>query len=189
VVDKDGLRGSADPHALSDDSAPHVLIRLEDGQTMLTRKALLQAQPDGSYYLPLSFAELQAAAEHHDEIVVPVVEEEVRVAKRSVESGRVRLTKTVDEREVLIDQPLLEEHVEVNRIAVNQMVDAPPPIRYEGDTMIIPVLEEVVVVDIKLMVREEIHVIRTRQEVHQPQSVMLRREEVAVERDPENGSA
>jgi uncharacterized protein (TIGR02271 family) len=117
-----------------------------------------------------------------EEVVVPIIEEQVDVQKREVEKGRVRLIKTVNEREVVIDQPLVEEHVDIDRVPVNQMVDSAPPIRHEGDTMIIPVLEEVVVVEIRLMVREEIHVTRRRVETHKPQNVTLQREEVDVER-------
>jgi uncharacterized protein (TIGR02271 family) len=185
VVDRDGQSGSAARGQLLDPSH-HALIRLQGGQAVMVEKGLLQMQADGSYMLPLRFADLQQAAERHDQLVVPVVQEEVQVAKRSVESGRVRIIKTVDQREVLVDQPLMHEHAEVERVPINQMVDEAPPIRYDGDTMIIPVLEEVVVVEIRLMVREEIRVTRSRTEVHEPQSITLRRENVIVERDNED---
>jgi stress response protein YsnF len=86
---------------------------------------------------------------------------------------------------VLVDQPLAEEHVDIDRVVVNQMVDEPPPVRYEGDTLIVPVLEEVIVVDVRLMVREEVRITRRREQVHKPQSVTLRREDVIVEPVPD----
>jgi uncharacterized protein (TIGR02271 family) len=183
VVDREGQRGSAQ---LVNHDENQVLIRLDNGQAMQVDRTLLKAQADGSYTIPLRFADLSATrAEQH---VIPVIEEAVRVDKQAVESGRVRLTKTVEKRDVLIDEPLMQEEVEVNRVVLNAMVDKAPPIRYEGDTMIIPVLEEVVVVEVKLMLREEIRVTRTRHEVHNPQTVTLRREDVVVARETETGS-
>jgi len=181
VFDADGQRASAVREDYLASHSDHVLVRLDNGQAVLVEKRLLQEQPDGSAVLPLRFSALTQTADA-GQLVVPVIEEEVSVEKRPLESGRVRITKTVDEREVLVDQPLMQEEVEVKRVTVNRMVDEPPEIRHEGDTMIIPILEEVVVVEIKLMVREEVRVTRARREVHAPQQVSLRREDVVIER-------
>jgi stress response protein YsnF len=45
-------------------------------------------------------------------------------------------------------------------------------------------VEEVLVVEKRLMLREEIHIRQQRIETHQPQRVTLRSEEVQVERVP-----
>ena len=115
-------------------------------------------------------------------IVVPVVSEELRVGKTTVKTGQVRLIKTVTEREEVVDEPLLREDVEVLRVPVGLMVDAAPAVRYEGDMMIVPVLEEVLVVEKRLRLKEELHITRRQTQTHAPQSVTLRSEEVAVER-------
>lgn len=181
VVDRDGRVGQL-VRASGDTARERVLVRLDDGGSFLLKSSLLEPQPDGSYRMALSFDELAAkAALDESEVIIPVVEEVVTVEKREVERGRFRITKSVSERDVLVDQPLFQEHVEVERVPVNQMVDSPPEIRYEGDTMIVPVLEEIVVVDIRLMVREEIHIKRQREEVHAPQHVTLRREDVTID--------
>ncbi len=119
-----------------------------------------------------------------DELVVPIIGEEAHVGVREVERAKVRINKTVTEREEVIDQPLQTEEVTVERIVVNQPVDAPPPVRYEGDVMIVPLVEEVLVVERRLVVREELHIAKRRVEVHKPQTVVLRREEASVERIP-----
>lgn len=181
VIDRDGRTAWVAP---SPAEAPNgrVLVRLEDGGGLLLDSAALQAQADGSYTVPLSFSELVAHMQNAEgEIVLPIIEEEIVVGKREVERGRFRLTKQVTERDVLVDHPLMQEHVNVERVPVNQMVDTPPDIRYEGDTMIVPVLEEVVVVEVRLMVREEIRITRQREQVHQPQHVTLRREEMKID--------
>lgn len=182
IVDKDGLRGTAKVHELRHEDTDRVFIQLENGRTVLVEKRLLQGQRDGSYYLPLSLTDVQETqVRSSDELVLPVIAEEIEVHKRTVDKPRVRISKTVQERDVIVDEPLMQEHVEVNRVVVNRMVDEPPAIRYEGSTMIVPVLEEVVVVEVRLMVREELHIIRSREEAHKAEHVVLRREEVEVE--------
>jgi uncharacterized protein (TIGR02271 family) len=116
------------------------------------------------------------------EKIVPVIVEELDVQTRQVESGAVRLTKTVHEHERLIDPPLWQEEVEVKRLTVNRMVDGPLSVRYEGDTMIVPILEEVLIVEKRFMLKEELHISKRRVETHTPQRVTVRSEEVTVER-------
>jgi len=124
------------------------------------------------------------------EIVVPVVREELEVSKRVVPREHVRLTKTVDQREQIVDVPLFDEQIEVQRIPMERVVASPSAPRQEGDTWIYPVYEEVLTVEKRLVLREEVHVKRTRRAVHKPQSVTLRREEVEVIRtDPKDTTA
>ncbi|MCA1628121.1 MAG: YsnF/AvaK domain-containing protein, partial [Acidobacteria bacterium] len=61
----------------------------------------------------------------------------------------------VREREEIVDELLLKEAVEVERVIINREVDAPVPVRYEGETMIVPVLEEMLVVEKRLVLKEE----------------------------------
>lgn len=117
-----------------------------------------------------------------EKIVIPVVQEEVVIGKREVEAGRVRVTKTVREREAVVDEPLFREQVQVERVPVNRVIDAPVDVRHEGDTLIVPVVKEVLVVEKRLMLVEELHITKVRQAEHQPQSVTLREEVVDVKR-------
>jgi len=65
------------------------------------------------------------------------------------------------------------------------MVDSPVEVRTEGDTTIYPVLEEVMVVEKRLMLREEIHVTKRHEEFRDPQHLTLRKEELDVDaREP-----
>jgi len=185
VTGKEGLRGTVKASQLQGRSDPQVLMRLDNGQEVLVPTASLVPLADGSYYVSLSLADLQghmSARQVGETRIVPVIMEELDVQTRQVETGAVRLTKTVHEREELIDEPLWQEKVEVKRVAVNRVVDSPPSVRHEGDTMIVPVLEEVLVVEKRLMLIEELHISKQRVETHNPQRVTLRSEEVAVER-------
>jgi uncharacterized protein (TIGR02271 family) len=114
--------------------------------------------------------------------IVPVIEEQVSVGKRVVERERVRLRTRTSAREEIVDVPLVEEEVRVQRVEVGRIVDAPEPPRQHGDTLVVPVYEEVLVVEKRLLLREELHVTRVRHERHDRRSVVLRREDVEVER-------
>ncbi|PJJ54986.1 YsnF/AvaK domain-containing protein [Hymenobacter chitinivorans] len=123
-------------------------------------------------------------------LVIPVIEEQAVINREVVESGRVRLAKTVHEREELLEIPLQHEEVLVERVPVNQFVAdgaATPGLRYDGDTTIIPVLREVVVT--RLLVVEEIRVTKRTQTTMLTQPITLRHEEMHIERNPAAGAA
>jgi stress response protein YsnF len=125
-----------------------------------------------------------------DTLTVPVVREEVQVDKRLVDTGRgVRIHKTVAELPCHIDERLLRDEVEVSHVPVDRIVplDAAPATRYEGETLVIPILEEVLVVERRVRIKEELHITRTRHEEHHAETVMLKAEQVSVERFDEAG--
>src|SRR5687767_1435988 len=99
IVDADGQRATVGREDYLAEGNDHILVRLEDGQAVLVERRVLEEQADGSLALPIQFAMLTQTA-RDGQLVVPVVEEEVSVEKRPVETGRVRITKTVDERDV-----------------------------------------------------------------------------------------
>jgi uncharacterized protein (TIGR02271 family) len=117
-----------------------------------------------------------------DQIRVPVIEEELEVGKRRVESARVSVRTVPRERDELVEQPLESMEVEIERVAIDRQIDAAPEIRNEGETLIIPVVEERLVVEKRLFLREEIHVHRRRTVTQFRQNVTLRSQEVIVER-------
>ena len=84
----------------------------------------------------------------------------------------------------MVDEPLLRETVEVARVPVGTYADQPQPIRHEGDVIVVPVYEEVLVVEKRLLLREEVRITRHRDETRDPQEVSLRRTRVEVERLP-----
>jgi uncharacterized protein (TIGR02271 family) len=189
-----GIRGTVDTSQWPlDGTRREILVRLADGRQVMAPADALHRLPDGGYRLSLGgtdLSDLSAAVENAAgrRVVIPVVSEELAVGKRDVEAGRVRITKLVREEQQTVDQPVFAEEVVVERVAVNRMVDGPVQVRHEGETMIVPLLEEVLVVEKRLMLREEIRVTRRRNETHRPQTVTLRKEEVKVERvEPDAG--
>lgn len=116
---------------------------------------------------------------------IPVVEEQVQIGKKVVETGKVHISKTVHEELTDVDIPFVHEEVEVERVELNQYVDTPPPaVRYEGDTMIISVLKEEVVLQKRLVLVEELHVTKKKVETHQTRQMPLKKEEITIERIP-----
>lgn len=113
--------------------------------------------------------------------VIQVVEEVARVTKREVETGRVRLHKTVREVDEPVEVLLRQEELEVERVPVGRIVPEAPAPRQEGDTTVIPVLEEVLVVEKRLFLKEELRVRRKATERTAREVVRLRKEEVTVE--------
>lgn len=194
VRGRNGILGEIDP-AFQPEDAQQAQITLQDGRTILVPSDLLVPLQDGILYLPLFREQLDTPENLDDEqtlMVIPITVEQAEVSKQQVTRGRVRVHKTVHERKETIDEPGFEEKVEVERVAVNRPINAPPPVRYEGDMTIIPVLEEVIVVQKRLMLKEEIRITKQRKEVRNPQTVVLRSEDVQVERikdDPEKPEA
>lgn len=115
---------------------------------------------------------------------VPVVAERAVVTKQRVEVARTVLTKTVHEESQTLDTLLSQDEVHVERIPVNVYVDAPPPVRIEGETTIFPVLREVAVVVTRLLVVEEVRITKRIVQHVDRQVVPTRVEHVTVERTP-----
>ena len=191
VKDKDGVWGTVIPESRPlPSNAAQVVVQTRSGQQVLVPTDILIQQPDGSYYLPLRLAELAHAGSEHggpqdEPMVVPVLVEELDVQKRLVETGKVRITKVIHEHEAVVDEPLFYDKVAITRVPMQRVVDGPVPVREENGTTIISVVEEVLVVEKRLMLREEIHIRKQRIETHQPQRITLRSEEVQVERVPQ----
>src|SRR5215213_7562942 len=96
-----------------------------------------------------------------DTLVIPIVEEEAKVAKRQVVSDRIIVKTTVNTEERVLKEILSQETVEVERIPVNRVVDVVPQLRTEGDVTIVPVFEERLVVEKQLFLVEEVRIRRT----------------------------
>ena len=121
-----------------------------------------------------------------DEDVLPLVEEEVRVGTRAVTTGRVTVRTITETVEDVARVALAGAEVEVERIPVGRRVDAPPPVREENGVVIVPVLEEVAVVETRLVLREELHIRRRDTSVTVDVPVALRRQRAEIERLPPN---
>jgi stress response protein YsnF len=117
-----------------------------------------------------------------DTLVIPIVEEEAKIAKRQVVSDRVIVKTTVNTEERVLKEMLSQETVVVERIPVNRVVDVVPQLRTEGDVTIVPVFEERLFVEKQLFLVEEVRIRRTTSVESVEVPVTLRKELATVER-------
>ena len=113
--------------------------------------------------------------------IIPVVEETLRVEKREYESGRVLVHKTVTERDEVAEVLLRQQDLIVERVPVGRAVSEAPQTRQDGDTLIVPILEEVLVVEKRLFLKEELHIRKHSSERTEQHKVRLRTEHVEIE--------
>ena len=194
VADRDGRQATVlTVFRMVDSDRPLALLRLEDGEEVAVPADLLEQESEDRYITPVSFARRDpppgpdrdpSAA---GDLVVPVVEEELKVERRQYETSRVRVQKAVYEQEVLIDEPAWHEEVNVERIPKDRVVDGPIPERRVGDTIVISLVEEELVVRKQFVLKEEVHIHTRRVEGRTNKKVVLQREEATVERVGPNG--
>ena len=116
--------------------------------------------------------------------VIPVIAEIPTITRRRRVTGKVRVGKRVVRRVEDIDAAVFHEEALIERRRVNQPVAAAPPVRTEGDTLIVPVIEEVLKLQKQFVVREEIRIRLVRRESRDRRRLELRRELATVERIP-----
>lgn len=117
---------------------------------------------------------------------IAVLREDLEVGKRAVETPVARIHKTVSEREEVVDAPLRVEEAHIERTPMHRYLEEPAVVREEGDAIIVPIMEEVLVVEKRLLLKEEVRITRRARTVHDPRRVILRSEEAVIEPlDPE----
>ena len=117
--------------------------------------------------------------------VIPVAEERAVVEVRERPGATVRVRTSVESHEETIETALTAEEFDVERVPVGRFVDAALPVRSEGETTVIPLHEEVTVVEKRLRLVEEVRVTRRQATRQQVDRVTLRRENVTIDRSEE----
>jgi len=118
-------------------------------------------------------------------LVIPVIEETVSVNKQEIVTGRVRIEKQVEEINEAVNVNLQHDEYTIRRVERNEYVDeGAPQIRYEGSTLIIPVVKEVMVK--RLLLVEEVHIIKDVLTTSEQVNVPLRKETVTVDHTQDN---
>jgi uncharacterized protein (TIGR02271 family) len=117
--------------------------------------------------------------------------EELKVSKRKVEDGGLRLERKTTTHLEPVDLELRRTSAAVERIAIDQPVDSIPTIRTEGDVVIVPVVEEKVEVIRRLILKEEVHIRLDESTERYHDDVELRKQDVEVSHitseAPDNG--
>jgi uncharacterized protein (TIGR02271 family) len=109
--------------------------------------------------------------------VIPVMEEYAVITKEVVDTGKIRIRKTVSEDQAVVNLPITNESYDIERVPVHEVRDTPPPsVRYEGDVMIIPVTKEITVIQKRYEVIEELRITRKITETPMMQEITLMKE-------------
>ena len=124
-----------------------------------------------------------------ESVTLPVLEEQLSIGKRQVVKGLVRVSTRTETVEQVADAVLDRSMVDITRVPVERFVEAAPPDRIEGDTTIVSVVEERLVLVKQLVVTEELHIRRRVEQETVHTVVPLRRQTAAIERLDADGRA
>ena len=114
--------------------------------------------------------------------MIELVEEQLEIGKREVERGRVVVRTRVEERDEVAEIELQQEDVSVERVPRGLPVETLPVTRDEDGVLIIPVVEEQLVVTTRLILKEEIRITRQRRTEFAREPVRLRSERADIQR-------
>lgn len=192
VIRNDGAIGQV----VGEEDRGFLVVDFNDGSSVVVPPEFLVLQEDDTYYLEVNTTELSNALDTsateslEEEQIIQVIAEELNVETERVARGVVRVHKRVETREEIVNTVITEEKVSVERIPLNKLVqeDETPKVRKENGVLIIPVIEEVLVLEKRLMVREEVRISRHRTKQNIPQKVVLRREVIDIERSDPDGT-
>lgn len=130
-----------------------------------------------------------AIHEDQDQVTVPVVEEEMRVGKRQVPKGGVRVQTHVEEKPVEETVTVRDEHVNVQRRPVNRTAQPSDLEAFQEGTFEVSEMDEEVVVDKQARVVEEVVVGKEVEERQERVRDTVRRTDVDVKRTDGDSSA
>lgn len=126
-------------------------------------------------------AETSQARQSAERLTIPLAGEELVASTREVEKGKVIIRKRIEtiphQESVSVDH----DEVDVERVTVNQDIAEVPSVRHEGATMIVPVVEEVLVVEKRLRLIEEVRITKRRVTGEETVHEELRREVVDID--------
>lgn len=151
------------------DNASQKRLRLEDGREVLVAPSDLELKPDGSFYL--KHIEAISGTERREPAPQPPPQPPPPPA---VEPSPVASPPVVNGASYA-GEALYRENCDIRRVPMKRLLDKPAEPRQEGDTLILSLMEEVLVLEKRLLLREELHITRRREQ--NPHVSPVRREE------------
>ena len=167
VVTSSGVKGRVFRASRFLDRSNVNRVELDDGTATTVLASRLHVQPDGTFLLD-------------DESASPHPGPQADRPATAALPADARVEKPAADRHVTIDEPLFSEDVDVERVPVNRILDGPVQSRQEGDTTVIPVVEEVITIQKRLLLREEVRITRRRTQVREPRRVLVDGEQTRV---------
>ena len=137
---------------------------------------------DGERNLLLAADSEQPSKGSIDDHKLTLLAEEINVEKEAVETGRVRVSKQTHTREVAVDEDLLRESAEIETVPIGRRIFEMPSVRHEGETTIVPIVEEILHTERRLILKEEVRITRRKSTEQFHDRVTLRYQEAVVTR-------
>ncbi len=129
-----------------------------------------------------------ATIEAGETIAIPVHEEELTATKRRGQTGEVRIEKDVVSEERVLEVPVTEERVRVQRRAVDRPVTAADGDVFEEEIIEVPVYGEDVELQKRVRVAEEVEIAKEAVQRTETVGGTVRREEVRIQDDVSIGA-
>ena len=129
----------------------------------------------------LSFSE-HSSANSTDNLKLTLFAEDLSVEKEAVETGRLRVSKQTHTREVAVDESLFRESTEIETIPIGRQIFEMPSVRCEGETIVVPIVEEILYTERRLILKEEVRITRRKTTEQFHDRVTLRYQEAVVTR-------
>jgi uncharacterized protein (TIGR02271 family) len=146
---------------------------------------LYAGMEDNENLFPANDNQYNASLPNERSLIIPVIEETLTVDKQVVTTGKIRIEKQVEEVAEPVNIDLQHDEYTIKRVAIDKYIDGEAPqVRQEGNTMIIPVVKEVVVK--RLLLVEEVHIIKDVITTNEQLNIPVRKETVTVNRLTDN---
>jgi stress response protein YsnF len=123
-------------------------------------------------------------AREERETVLSLHAENIAAEKRRIVTGHTRFTLVTRNQEELVREVLAHDKVKVQHVSIGRAVDHLPRVRQEGDTVVIPVMEEVLTINRQLILKEEIRIRRVRVSRVYQERIRVRRQDVLITHQP-----
>ncbi len=194
VISLDGHEIGTVDRVSGEGSDAQVIVRLPDGErTMLVPFNVIDLDGSSEDMVVIQggvgdLLEDQMDLGAHDTQTFALSAEEAIAHVHEIDRGRLLIDKTVElvPHEAQVD--VGTDRVEVERVAVDEEVDTPPEVRQEGETLVVPVVEEVLVVTKRYRIIEEVRVTKHRDVTTQTFNEELKREVVTVTEEDAEGN-
>jgi uncharacterized protein (TIGR02271 family) len=113
---------------------------------------------------------------------IPLHAEELSVSRRQTAGDTLQVSTVTREHARFVDEALNHERVQIDRIPIGRQIEAIPPVRQEGDTTILSVVEETIIIERRLILKEEVHIRRLQVSERHQEAVVLRKQEAVITR-------
>jgi stress response protein YsnF len=116
------------------------------------------------------------------DLKISLQSEEVIVSRHEVTGDTVRIGTVTREHDHHIDESLTHTRVDIERVPVGRLIESVPPVREEGDTTVLSVVAEVVVIERRQILKEEVRIRRVQVAERYQDIVASRRQDVTINR-------